>query len=239
MRTDLATDPAVVVIARATRLQTYAVVGRLHTLWAWADGHTESGRIPGIDAAWIDKHVERRGFASAMVAAGWLVVDADGIEFPKYTDHNGATAKRRAKEARRKGEGRSVPHSVRKVSAFNADNLRNRGEERREEKKEPPYPPSESEHSGPSFLAFWQAYPPKGKTRQDKCRPVWNHAVSVEGIDPALIVRKATEYAVSDKGRGQFCLSAPNWLEGRCWDDSPEAWKDAKDEKPKGVYIPQ
>lgn len=226
MRTDLSTDPAVVVIARATRLQTYAVVGRLHTLWSWADTHTTDGRVDGIDAAWVDKYLERKGFAEAMVQAGWLTIDAGGIVFPKYTEHNGATAKRRAKEAKRKGESRSGPHSDRKASASNADNLRNREDKRREEEEEPPKPPSESGPDGPGFLAFWHAYPARGRTRMSDCKAAWGDAVGIAGSG-AQIVSKAEEYAKSPRGSGKYCLAAHRWLTGRCWEDAPEAWQDA------------
>lgn len=255
MRTDLATDPAVAIIAKATRLNPYAVVGRLHAIWAWADSHTEDGRIVGIDAAWVDKYVGKRGFAEAMVVAGWLTIDADGIILPSYTSHNGATAKRRAKEARRKGEARQRPQDVRDASALDADNLRNREEKRREEKTHPtdvpPYPPSEPDDpgdpiedepaTGPHFLTFWNAYPRRGRKRQDKARAAWVDATRGKGADPALIVQKAHAYASSDDGRGTYCLSAWRWLEDGCWNDDPEAWSDKRDDdtqpaKPKRDY---
>lgn len=239
MRTNLSTDPAVIVIARATRLQTYAVVGRLHTLWSWADTHTTDGRVDGIDAAWIDKYLERKGFAEAMVQAGWLTIDADGIEFPKYTDHNGETAKSRAQSQRRQAKKRSSRHgSVTEESRNKRDNSVTRGEERREEEKDPPNPPSESGPDGPGFLAFWHAYPAGGQTRMSDAKAAWGDAVAIAG-SAAQIVSKAEEYAKSPRGSGKYCLAAHRWLEGRCWEDNPEAWQDRDKADKQGVYIPQ
>ena len=105
MRSNLPACPKVAVIARETRLGAYDVIGRLLKFWAWADQHTTTGVIPGIDAQWIDRYVERRGFARAMMheAVGWLRVERGAVVLPDYTEHNGTTAKRRAQDAKRKG----------------------------------------------------------------------------------------------------------------------------------------
>ncbi|HRQ74274.1 MAG TPA: hypothetical protein PLU35_14725, partial [Phycisphaerales bacterium] len=135
MRSNLPACPKVAVIARETRLGAYDVIGRLLKLWAWADQHTTTGVIPGIDAQWIDRYVERRGFARAMMheAVGWLRIEGGVAVLPDYTEHNGTTAKRRAQDAKRKGAVRKVsaseadissakrPQDVRKTSASEAD----------------------------------------------------------------------------------------------------------------------
>lgn len=77
--------------------------------------------------------------------------------------------------------------------------------------------------TGPSFLAFWQAYPPKRRTRQADCIAEWSDAIA-QGADPVEIVAAAHEYAGSRVAQTNGCLSAVNWLRGRCWADSREAW---------------
>ena len=96
MRTDLAGDPAVIRIRRATGLDADAVVGKLHRLWSWADAHTSDGFAAGLDAEWVDEFAGCQGFAAAMIAAGWLAADDSGVRFANFDRHNGQPAKVRA-----------------------------------------------------------------------------------------------------------------------------------------------
>ena len=137
MRTELDDDPRVIRIARDTKLDVFAVVGRLHNLWSWADSHTRNGKAPGVDSSWIDERLKHVGFAESMVGCGWLVLDSNGLTIPRFSEHNGATAKRRAEDARRKSFGRTsakCPQNVRTVSAKERTRQdKNRLEENREE----------------------------------------------------------------------------------------------------------
>ena len=96
MRLDLASDPAVIRIRRATNLDADSVVGKLHRLWSWADAHTADGAAAGLDAQWVDEFAGADGFAGAMVAAGWLEANDAGIRFCNFDKHNGQPAKVRA-----------------------------------------------------------------------------------------------------------------------------------------------
>ena len=96
MRIDLAADPAVIRIRRATGLDADAVVGKLHRLWSWADAHTADGFAAGLDAEWVDEFAGCQGFAAAMIAAGWLAADDCGVRFANFDRHNGQPAKVRA-----------------------------------------------------------------------------------------------------------------------------------------------
>jgi hypothetical protein len=96
MRVDLASDPAVIRIRRATGLDADAVVGKLHRLWCWADTHTADGFAAGLDAAWVDELAGAAGFADAMRDAGWLQVKDTGVLFVNFDRHNGQPAKTRA-----------------------------------------------------------------------------------------------------------------------------------------------
>ena len=101
MRSNLAQDPAVISTARALKCSEFKVVGLLHWLWSWADGHTVDGRAEGVDCEWIDKQTHTEGFCGALVKAGWLILDETGLTIPSFDKHNGASAKSRAQTARR------------------------------------------------------------------------------------------------------------------------------------------
>lgn len=120
MRTNLQGDPAVVSIARATKLQPDSVVGKLHCFWAWADSHTADGTLHGIDEEWIDELVRKKGFAAAMTKitpTPWLIVTADGVIIPNFENWFGTSAKRRLMDTKRKQVVRNLsadcPHGER------------------------------------------------------------------------------------------------------------------------------
>ena len=106
MRTDLASDPAVIFIAARLKKNEDTIVGKLHRLWSWADKHAVVGKITGVKTEHLDKQVSCRGFCAAMIDAGWLIETADGIEFPNFDRHNGKTAKMRADMQLRKQKER-------------------------------------------------------------------------------------------------------------------------------------
>lgn len=126
MRLDLADDPAVISIASVTGLDEYSVIGRLHKLWSWADRQSRDGHAVGVTEMWVDRYVERDGFAKAMRDAGWLAFDKKGLVIPNFDRHNGKGAKNRALAKDRKVTQRS--RSVR-------DDGATREEKRREEVK--------------------------------------------------------------------------------------------------------
>lgn len=142
MRIDLADDPAVIGLAGALKINEDEVVGKLHRLWSWADKHTSSGFVPHITAKWIDRHLEKNGFASKMQAVGWLVITTEGVTFPSFDRHNGKSAKSRAENTERarnsrNGRYESVTNSER-LSQEKRDENVTREEKRREEKSKPP-----------------------------------------------------------------------------------------------------
>lgn len=139
MRAGLASAPKVVRILSALKadkcplsVQRLAVVGALHAVWSIADAHSTDGRLDGYTLETIDDAIGWPGFAKAMQSVEWLSVSAQGVVLPRFDDHNGASAKRRAQDADRK---RSVRTTSGQMSASQADerpqNVRPRGEERR------------------------------------------------------------------------------------------------------------
>lgn len=145
MGVGLRTHPKVVRMASALKADRLRVIGGLHAVWSIFDAHTDDGFLEGYDARTIDEDLAWRGFAKAMQDVGWLKIDGDGAHVPRYSEHNGSTAKRRAQETSRKGSARKksaskAPESPQEggnesgqVSASDADKVRNREEKRREE----------------------------------------------------------------------------------------------------------
>jgi hypothetical protein len=132
MRVDLQDDPAVVALCDSLDLDEFAVIGRLHKLWAWADKHTTDGSTTGVTPKWLDRFVNAQGFFDALESVGWISF-ADGVlHFPSFEIHNGKSAKNRCDQAIRQRSSRTRHDSVTK----NCDTVVTKPlpEERREEK---------------------------------------------------------------------------------------------------------
>lgn len=139
MRADLAEDPAVICIGAKLGLDEFSVVGRLQCLWSWADGQSRDGHARGVTPAWVDRKVQRDGFAQAMCDVAWLIVDEHGITFPNFDNHNGETAKTRALGTKRKQKQRagvSLPTDVPSEDANESRNERDKSETREEKRRE-------------------------------------------------------------------------------------------------------
>lgn len=129
MRTGLATSPKVVRMSSALRADRFRVIGGLHAVWCLFDEHSEDGFLDGYTFETLDEMIGFPGIAAAMASVGWLSTDGDSLYVPRFDEHNGRSAKRRATETERKREER-------KLSASDADKDRTECglEKRREEK---------------------------------------------------------------------------------------------------------
>lgn len=127
--------PEVRRMARALHLSRFDIVGRLVSVWSWADSHSFTGSGMDISEEDIDDIADLNGFADALRQVGWLKGRAASLEFPNFGRHNGQSAKRRAMESERKRLERmgcddnadKRPHRKRTKCGQNAD-------QRREEK---------------------------------------------------------------------------------------------------------
>lgn len=138
MRADLLTHPKIVRMVSALKADKLRVIGGLHAVWCLFDMHSEDGRLDGYTAEILDDHLGWPGFSAAMMKIDWLIdEDGESLSVPRFDEHNGKSAKRRAQETIRKQEAR-------KMSANDADEKRTREEKRREEKKETPYVASDA-----------------------------------------------------------------------------------------------
>lgn len=130
MGKDLLTHPKVVRMSSALRADRLRTVGGLFAVWCLFDTHSADGQLSGYTPEALDELVGFPGISSAMESVGWLSHDEEGVFLPRFEEHNGQSAKRRAQETDRKREER-------KTSACDADKKRTREEKRREEKKSP------------------------------------------------------------------------------------------------------
>lgn len=136
MRVDLQTHPKVFRMVSALQADRLRIIGGLHVAWSIFDTHSDDGVLHGYSVDAMDAVIGWPGFTQAMVDVEWASVEEDGsLVMPRFDEHNGASAKRRANDSERKRNDRKAK-SVRNVSASDADNLRTREEKRREEKKE-------------------------------------------------------------------------------------------------------
>ena len=134
MRHALETDPDVIRVADLVGVDRFAVVGRLHAIWSWADQHSVDGHAVSVTTSFLDSHVSLDGFCDALRRVGWLEGRDWDLTFPNFDRHNGKTAKTRATNAKRKEVSRNGHESVTKMSRSERDKSATREEKRREEK---------------------------------------------------------------------------------------------------------
>jgi hypothetical protein len=141
MRNDLPEDPNVFKLSSMTKLDRFAVVGRLYAFWSWADKHAVDGRVDGASSTVVDDITRQDGFADALAAVKWLEIGDDYVAIPKHDRHNGESAKERslknARQARwRDAKSKESPTDVDDEASTQAstDASTRREEKRREER---------------------------------------------------------------------------------------------------------
>lgn len=108
MRGNLWDDPRVARLCDETNQGEAPIIGGLYWLWATADQHTEDGIMPGLTLRQIDRKTGIQGFGEALCLIGWLADHPDGVRIVRFSEHNGASAKRRCSESRRKMSARDA-----------------------------------------------------------------------------------------------------------------------------------
>lgn len=108
VRTDLCDCTKVRRIARVLGAPRASVVGGVVMLWAMADAHTTNGLLKGLTLADIDDTVGVPGLAAALAdpLVDWARETDKGVLLPRWGEHNGKTAKKRAQDARRQARKR-------------------------------------------------------------------------------------------------------------------------------------
>lgn len=205
MRMGLRTHPKVVRIASALSADRFRVIGALHAVWCLADEHTEDGTLPGYSLNALDESIGWTGFSQAMEDVDWIIVDGQCLVLPRFDEHNGASAKRRAMEAERKRRGRET-------SASDADTKRTRVRER--ERVKTPLPPSGA------FLRFWAAWPssPRKQSR-GPCWERWRKADLDQVAEQILAHAEAMKLSMDWRKDGGAFIPAPLvYLNQRRWE---------------------
>jgi hypothetical protein len=108
MRSNLDTDPRVIEMAVALSTSELHVVGMLWKVWSWADSHTLDGNAIRVTDVTLDRFTGCTGFAEMLRKVGWLDGSDNVITFPRFTEHNGKTAKKRAETKERVQKHRNV-----------------------------------------------------------------------------------------------------------------------------------
>jgi hypothetical protein len=237
MRGNLWDDPRVCRLCDICDVGEAQIIGGLYWLWSTADQHTEDGRLSGLSLSGIDRKTGTRGFAAALVTIGWLIETSEGVEVPRFDEHNGSSAKRRASEAQRKANARSV-------SASDADKQRTecghdayengtscvaREEKRREEEETPPTPSPGVVTAAaakparvalaPGFDSFWAKFPKRRNKAQ--AEKAWAKLRPEQALVDRIV--KAVEVAARrddwQREDGRFVPHPATWLNARGWED--------------------
>lgn len=227
MRSDLFTHPKVIRMSSALQADALRTVGGLMSVWCLFDTHSVDGHLDGYTLEAVDVHLRWDGFSREMQRVGWLDEAAQGLTLPRFDVHNGQSAKRRAQDADRKRVSRSL-------SAPEADALRTREEENREESGKTPLPPAvsaegdgevvpkrlkpEAGGAGKRFDEFWAAWP-KSERKQDKakCLTKWKRDsldLLADTILADIAVKRQTQ-----KWQGGFVEAPLVYLNGKRWED--------------------
>lgn len=235
MRTDLATSPKVVRIASALkadgRPDKLRVVGALHAVWCLFDAHSEDGTLVGYSPDVVDDLIGWPGFCETLVSVGWAEFDGETLALPRFDDHNGKSAKRRAMDADRK-------RTVRNTSASDADKKRTREEESREEGKaiaqqaaqggdssgrKPAAREKQAAKTADRFEEFWQLYPVK-KGKADAERR-WR-AQGCDKMADDILAHVAMMQEHDDAWRKGVIPYGSTYVNGKRWTDVPVKEKD-------------
>lgn len=93
--------PEICAVATSLRMDADAVLGKLIRLWSWVEVNRAPANDLGVTKEFIDKLVGRKGFAAAMITAGWLIEGEGKLGLKNLDRHNGGLAKVRALTAHR------------------------------------------------------------------------------------------------------------------------------------------
>ena len=227
MHTNLSGNPRVKGITRQTGAQDHLhTIGRLHAVWSWVDEQSIDGALTGHPDD-IDEIAKCEGFAAAMVDSGWLVVEGDTLTFPDFSTHNGNTAKRRAKEAKRAANNRKPyaknTQTVRKGAYENGTDCvpTKQNKTDTKEKKSKTGDKSPITYT-PEFNSWWLSYPSRPSQPRGNKKAA---AIAFEALDRSqrLVLAQATKHlnaAVANDGA--YPLDAERFIRvGRSGGDPP------------------
>ncbi|MBK5416371.1 Pyocin large subunit-like protein [Pseudomonas sp. TH31] len=222
MRIELQTHPKVFRMVSALQADRLRIIGGLHIAWSIFDTHCDDGVLVGYTTDAMDAVIGWPGFTQAMIDVEWAALDDTGsLVMPRFDEHNGKSAKRRANDNERKRNTRNG-ESVRNMSASDADKKRTREEKRREDKDQKPFG-DDAVDPAELFARFWALYP--RKVSKDAARKAWDKLdLSAELFEAMIQALGAQSLSVDwTKDNGQFIPHASTWLNGKRWEDEVPA----------------
>jgi hypothetical protein len=207
MRINLDTNPHVLVMASTLGIPELHVVGALWKVWSWADSHSLDGNALSVTDVTLDRFTGVTGFAAALREVGWLAGENGNLCFPRFTEHNGKTAKNRAETAERVAKHRNAK-TVTDVTPKPLPEKR-REEKRREEVNTPTHTParlvaSEVSEAIKSWHEYWRSSQGCGKPDSEvRIEAMLSRCMSA-GWPPSKIVQ-AIQFGISK--------NAKSWLD--------------------------
>jgi len=88
-------------LARTLKVKVDEAVGKLFRFWVYAENQSVAGFLPRLTAADVDDIAGKKGFALALAAVGWLVVEDAGLRVPHFDEYMGAASREREAAAER------------------------------------------------------------------------------------------------------------------------------------------
>ena len=218
MRIELQTHPKVFRMVSALKADRLRIIGGLHIAWSIFDTHCDDGVLVGYTTDAMDAVIGWPGFTQAMIDVEWAALnDAGSLVMPRFDEHNGKSAKRRANDNERKRNNRNSK-DVRNVSASDADKLRTREEKRREDKDQKPYG-DDAVDSTELFTRFWSLYP--RKVGKEAARKAWDKLTLTNELFAVMVEALGAQCVTSEwtKDGGRFIPHPSTWLNGKRWED--------------------
>lgn len=215
MRIELQTHPKVFRMVSALKADRLRIIGGLHIAWSIFDVHSDDGVLVGYSIDSMDAVVGWPGFTQAMIDVEWAGVDSSGsLVMPRFDEHNGKSAKRRANDSERKRHSRDAV-----MSASDADKSVTREEKRREENKDQDQKLSSQAPSVDLFASFWKLYP--RKVCKAAAEKAWKKLKVTDDLFTLITQGLAKQVVSRDwtKDNGQFIPHPATWLNGKRWED--------------------
>lgn len=99
--------PEIGMIAERLGIDHDAAFGKFIRWMIWADQNTDNGHALRVTNVTIDRVTFQTGFADALVEVGWLTGESGNYHITKFDNHNGESAKKRAKDQERQKRSRA------------------------------------------------------------------------------------------------------------------------------------
>jgi hypothetical protein len=218
MRIELQTHPKVFRMVSALKADRLRIIGGLHIAWSIFDTHCDDGVLVGYTTDAMDAVIGWPGFTQAMIDVEWAALnDSGSLVMPRFDEHNGKSAKRRANDNERKRNDRNTK-DVRNLSASDADKKRTREEKRREDKDQK-LSGDDAVDSAELFARFWSLYP--RKVGKEAARKAWDKLTLTAELFEVMVQALGAQSVSTEwtKDNGQFIPHPSTWLNGKRWED--------------------